>query len=60
MARNEKLLQIAEGLKPKLVVIQKEIPGENRVLKKGDEACFDFDDHYVGYLTIDFESTGRH
>ncbi len=60
MIKNEVFLRKAEELKPKLIVTKKEMLGEDRILKKGDEAFFDFGDHYVGYLTVEFEPVGRH
>lgn len=60
MVKNEKFLRTAEKLKPKLIVTEKMLPGENRILKKGDEVFYDFGSHYVGYLTVDFEPVGKH
>ena len=60
MARNEYFLKKAEQLRPQLIVQEKFIHCGERIMNKGDEALFDFGDHYVGYLTIDFEPTERH
>ena len=60
MVKNEKYFRIAEELCPKLNVLESILPGEDRVLKKGDEAFYDFGDHYVGYLTVEFQPFGRH
>lgn len=60
MVRNETFLQKAEELKPELVVTEKEISAEDKVLNKGDEVLYDFGDHYVGYLTVEFSPTDRH
>ena len=60
MMRNENLLQVAEALKPQLIVTEKEVPGISRALSKGGETMLDFGDHYVGYLTLHLSSDGRH
>lgn len=60
MKRNEVFLNRAEVLKPRLIVTEKRLSGDTRILKAGDEAMFDFGDHYTGYVTVEFESAGRH
>lgn len=60
MVKNEKFLRAAKELKPTLIVTEKMLPGEKRILKKGDEVCYDFGNHYVGYLTVDFAPVGKH
>ncbi|MBP1554453.1 MAG: hypothetical protein J6W57_03285 [Oscillospiraceae bacterium] len=60
MKRNEGFLKTAEELRPSLKVTAVELEGSGRVLKKGDEELFDLGDHYTGYVTVGFESTGRH
>lgn len=60
MKKNKAFLDRAEALKPRLIVTQKELSGSGRVLKAGDEELLDFGDHYTGYVTVEFESVGRH
>lgn len=60
MKRNDVFLNRAEALKPRLYVTQKELCGDDRVLKSGDEAMFDFGDHFTGYVTVEFVGVGRH
>ncbi len=58
--KNQYFLEKAERLKPVLLEELKTVPGSSRPLKTGDEVIFDFGNHYVGYLSIDFLSTGHH
>lgn len=60
MAVNRYFLQKAEELKPVLTVTEKTLPGTGHELKPGDEELFDFEDHYVGYVTVTVEPVGRH
>ena len=60
MIRNDTLLKKAEALKPELLVTSQELLGEDRVLKAGDEAIYDFGNHFTGYVTVTFEPAGRH
>lgn len=60
MKKNTLFLNRAEELKPWLIVTQKELGGSGRIMKAGDEELFDFGDHYTGYVTVEFESVGRH
>lgn len=60
MIVNENYLRTAEELKPKLFVTEKVANGKGEVLRKGDEVLFDFGNHYVGYLTIEWEPVGKH
>ena len=74
--KNERFLQIAKNLEPELneeiieprkvfskqADILNESPGisEKPVLKKDDAIVYDFGSHYVGYVTLDLSSAGRH
>lgn len=74
--KNERFLQIAKNLEPELneeiieprkafskqADILNESPGisEKPVLKKDDAIVYDFGSHYVGYVTLDLSSVGRH
>ena len=58
--RNETFLCKAEDLKPALNHTRVVIDGDGRKLSTDDEVIFDFGDHYVGYVTIDFSSAGHH
>lgn len=60
MVKNEKFLHIAKELQSQLIATETILTGENRILKKGDEAFYDFGNHYVGYLTADFAPVGKH
>ncbi|MCD8372511.1 MAG: hypothetical protein LUD27_04330 [Clostridia bacterium] len=57
---NLKFLKRAELLKPALC--EKIVKPDNtwRLLCGGEQALFDFGDHYTGYLTIDLSSKGSH
>ena len=57
---NRTFLRKAENNKPKLIVENISLPGNVTVMKKGDEQVFDFGNHYVGYVTIDFSKRGHH
>ena len=58
--KKEYYLNIAENLKKELIEKKICLEGDGRILNGGDEVIFDFKDHYVGYLTIDFSSVGHH
>ena len=57
---NKEFLARAEELKPVLIEEEITIAGSDRVLEDGDEIVFDFGNHYVGYLSIDFGTQGNH
>ena len=57
---NQEFLNKAEALKPELIEETVSLKGCERPLKDGDEIVFDFGNHYVGYLSIDFSCTGHH
>ena len=60
MVTNERFLAKAESLKPELIHETKTVKGSEKELHTGDEAVFDFGNHYVGYLSLDLESVGHH
>lgn len=60
MKRNEHLLKKAGELKPELFHESLPLPGDGRVLGRGDEAVFDFGTHLVGYVSIAFSVAGHH
>lgn len=60
MTVNERFLAKAESLKPELIHETRNIQGNERELHTGDEAVFDFGNHYVGYLSVDLISLGHH
>jgi len=67
MERNERFLQIAQGLKPvlfeKKVGVLETLGGEDyrtRKLGKGDVLTLDFGTHLVGKVTLKFGYTGSH
>ena len=60
MIHNEAFLKKAESLKPELLVVNRELLGEDRVLKAGNEVIYDFGGHYTGYVTVNFEPVGYH
>ena len=57
---NEKFLRKAEELKPKLHHETVILEGNGSSMKAGDEAVFDFGNHYVGYLSVRFDTAGHH
>lgn len=57
--KNEVFLQKAEDLRPKLIEKETILPC-NALLKKGDEVFYDFGNHYVGYLSLDFSQVGAY
>lgn len=54
---NKKLLQMAKTLKPRLCHEKINID-KKEILKAGENAVFDFGNHYVGYLTVKLSSVG--
>ena len=55
--KQERFLEKAEQLRPKL--IEKENVLEcDRLLNRGDTVMYDFGDHFVGYLSFEFERVG--
>ncbi len=61
VTKNKRFLQIAQDLEPKLheETVMPDMP-EKPVLKKDDTIMYDFGSHYVGYVTLDLSSSGRH
>ena len=57
---NRIFLEKAETLRPTLFHESHTIKGVEEPLGNGEEIIFDFGQHYVGYLSIDFESVGHH
>ena len=57
---NEHFLQKAEYLKPVLHHETVILPGNGSAMTAGEEAVFDFGNHYVGYLSVDFDTVGHH
>lgn len=57
---NNEYLKKAESLKEELIEEEIYLDGSDRVLNDNDEIIFDFKNHHVGYLTIDFSSVGHH
>lgn len=57
---NRELLKKAEDLKKDLIIKEVCLEGSDRILNDNDEIVFDFKNHYVGYLTVDFSCTGHH
>ena len=57
---NRTFLEKAEALRPTILHERHDLQGSDKVLGNGDEVIFDFSQHYVGYLSIDFESVGHH
>ncbi len=57
---NERFLQKAEECKPELHHETVTVPGNGEPMKAGAEAVFDFGNHYVGYLSVDFGYEGHH
>ena len=57
---NKDYLNKAEALKPELIIKEITLPGSKRKLNDSDEIIFDFKNHYVGYISIDFSSVGHH
>ena len=57
---NQSFLRRAEELKPVLRKKEIVISGSDRVLNDGDDIVFDFGNHFVGYLSIDFGTCGNH
>lgn len=58
---NNKFLQTAENLKPQLTTTSITLKNDDpRPLKEGDTQVFDFGNHYVGYVSINFASCGSH
>ena len=55
-----RFLQKAQELKKELLSQTVVLDGSDRILKDGDEITFDFGNHYVGYLTVDFAAVGHH
>ncbi len=62
MSRNEEFLKRAEMLMPELrhKRVCPEGGAGGRSLRAGDRVCFDFGDHYVGYVTVSFSHAGAH
>lgn len=60
MITDRYFLEKAQSLCPSLLHQNVTRQGDMRVLSTGDEQVFDLGNHYVGYVTIDFESTGHH
>lgn len=58
--QNTEFLKKAEDSKPILYTETVCIPGRTEPMKDGDEAVFDFGNHYVGYPEITFETVGHH
>lgn len=59
--RNEKFLEIAEELTPKLhSTLVKSTGLPKKPLKKGDRFVLDFGDHQVGYVMLNLSSVGSH
>ncbi|MBQ9154420.1 MAG: hypothetical protein IJ130_11470 [Solobacterium sp.] len=58
--KNTEFLRKAENLKPELIRTCVELKGEDRLLNAGDEAVYDFGNHYAGYLQIAFDTAGHH
>lgn len=54
---NKKMLQTAKALKPRLCHEKINIE-RKEILKAGENAVFDFGNHYVGYLTVNLSSVG--
>lgn len=57
---NRYFLEKAEQLRPDLFEEYKSVEGSEQPMKNGDEMIFDFGNHYVGYVSIDFDSVGHH
>ena len=57
---NRTFLEKAEALRPTILHERHDLQGSDKVLGNGDEVIFDFSQHYVGYLSIDFESVVHH
>nr|MCR5230514.1 hypothetical protein [Solobacterium sp.] len=57
---NRTFIKKAEELKPVLFTETRILDGDSRLLQTGDEAVYDFGNHYTGYLEIDFAPEGRH
>lgn len=57
---NKDFLRRAQELKPVLNEKEILIAGSDRVLNDGEEIIFDFGNHYVGYLSVDFGTEGNH
>jgi hypothetical protein len=60
--KNERFLQIAEELAPKLkesTIVAKDLK-QPQVLKKDDSIILDFGNHNVGYVTLSLSSVGSH
>lgn len=57
--KNQLFLEKAEALRPKL--IEKEtVKNCDVLLKKGDEVFYDFGNHFVGCLSLDFSQVGAY
>ena len=58
--KNKKFLDQAIQLEPKLYETFKTVNGPTNSLQENDEIIFDFENHYVGYVSLDLDYEGNH
>ena len=58
--KNESFLRKAEAARPRLIETTTTLDCGGQLLRKGDEVFYDFGNHFVGYLSLDFSQVGAY